>query len=84
MAVFTLETNYSCEMGYPFDNSRQIGNTLRRTRGRGEWHPPPATPPNKVFLSFFLEDKTSAPDVFSICSFIPRQDFATSLVMVSC
>ena len=25
--VFTLETDYSCETGYPFDNSRQIGNT---------------------------------------------------------
>ena len=27
MAVFTLETDHSCETGYPFDNSRQIGNT---------------------------------------------------------
>ena len=27
MAVFTLATDYSCEMGYLFDNSRQIGNT---------------------------------------------------------
>ena len=26
MAVFILETDYSCEMGYWFDNSRQIGN----------------------------------------------------------
>ena len=26
LAVFTLETDYSCEMGYLFDNSRQIGN----------------------------------------------------------
>ena len=25
MAVFTLETDYSCETGYPFDDSRQIG-----------------------------------------------------------
>ena len=32
----------------------------------------------------FLEDKTSAPDVFSSCSFIPRAHFETSLVMVSC
>ena len=24
MAVFTLETDYSCETGYPFDDSRQI------------------------------------------------------------
>ena len=38
----------------------------------------------KVFLSFFLEDKTSAPDVFSSCSFIPRADFEMNLVMVSC
>ena len=27
MAVFTLETDYLCETGYPFDDSRQIGNT---------------------------------------------------------
>ena len=26
MAVFTLETDYSCGTGYPFDDSRQIGN----------------------------------------------------------
>ena len=27
MAVFTLEKDYSCKMGYPFDDSGQIGNT---------------------------------------------------------
>ena len=27
MAVFTLEKDYSCEMGYSFDDSHQIGNT---------------------------------------------------------
>ena len=28
MAVFTLETDYTCETGYPFDDSPcQIGNT---------------------------------------------------------
>ena len=27
MAVFTLEAEYSGETGYPFDNSRQVGNT---------------------------------------------------------
>ena len=27
MAVFTLETDYLCETDYPFDDSRQIGNT---------------------------------------------------------
>ena len=26
MAVFSLETDHSCERGYPFDNSRQIGS----------------------------------------------------------
>ena len=26
-AVFTLEKDYSCETGYPFDDSRQIGYT---------------------------------------------------------
>ena len=38
----------------------------------------------KVFLSFFLEDKTSARDVFSSCLFILWAHFETSLVMVSC
>ena len=80
MAVFTVKTDYSCETGYPFDNSRQIGNILGRTSG-GVASAPPLR--NEVFLSFFLEDKTSAPDVFSICSFIPHEDLATSLVMVS-
>ena len=41
-----------------------------------------ATPP-KVFLNFFLEDKTSAPDVFSNCSLIPRAHFESSSVIVS-
>ena len=40
--------------------------------------------PRKVFLSFFSEDKTSAPDVFGSCSLIPRTLFETSSVMVSC
>ena len=40
-------------------------------------------PSHKVFLSFFLEDKISAPDVFSSCSFIPRAHFESSSVMVS-
>ena len=42
-----------------------------------------ATPP-KVFLSFFLEDKTSAPNVFSICLFIPCAHFEISLEKLSC
>ena len=41
-----------------------------------------ATPP-KVFVSFFLEDKTLAPDVFSSCLFIPRAHFEKSLVSVA-
>ena len=37
------------------------------------------------FSEFFsIEDKTSAPEVFSGCSFIPGAHFETSLVMVSC
>ena len=39
--------------------------------------------PPKVFLIFFLDDKTSAPDIFCTCSFIPRTHSETSLVMVS-
>ena len=52
--------------------------TLGRTRG---WMPPPS----EVFLSFFLEAKTSAPGVFSSCSFIPCAHFeaSSSSVMVS-
>ena len=50
--------------------------TLGRTRG---WMPPPS----EVFLSFFLEAKTSAPGVFSSCSFIPCAHFESSSVMVS-
>ena len=30
MAVFTLEADYSGETGYPFDNSRQIGNCYEK------------------------------------------------------
>ena len=41
--------------------------------------------PLKVFLKFFLDDKTTVPHVFlSSCSFIPRAHFETSSVMVSC
>ena len=36
--------------------------------------------PHKVFLSFFLEDKTSAPRVLSSCSYVPRADFEISLL----
>ena len=40
-------------------------------------------PASEVFLSFFLDDKTSAPDIFRSCSFIPHEQFETSLVIVS-
>ena len=33
-------------------------------------------------LSFLPDDQTSAPDVFSRCSFIPLTHFEPSLVMV--
>ena len=45
--------------------------TPGRTRGWGWWSPP--NPPHLLVLFsnfFFLEGKTSAPDVFSTCSFI--------------
>ena len=48
-------------------------------KGGGEVDATPP-PPFKVFLSFFLEDKTLAPDVFSSCSLIPHAHFETSLV----
>ena len=35
------------------------------------------------FYFFFLAGKTTPPEVFSSCSFIPRVHFETSLVMVS-
>ena len=38
---------------------------------------------NEVFFIFFLDDEKSAPNVFRSCSFIPREHFKTSLVMVS-
>ena len=39
--------------------------------------------PLKVFLSFFLDDKTSEPKELCSCSFIPRTRFEISLGMVS-
>ena len=37
MDVFTFQTDYSCEAGYPFDNSRQIGNQVIRLNLKMEW-----------------------------------------------
>ena len=53
--------------------------------------PPPPSPPTSssarfslmIFLIFFPDDKASGPDVFTICSFIPRVHFEIRLVMVS-
>ena len=59
--------------------SEVVSFNLGRTRSGGGV----GMPPLKVFLSFLLEDKTSAPDVFSSCSFIPRAHFESSSVMVS-
>ena len=42
-----------------------------------------AIPPLSFFFHFFLEDKTSAPEVFSSCLFIPRAHLETRLVMIS-
>ena len=49
--------------------------------GGGGGLPPPI--PLRCFFSFFLEDKTSTPDVFNSFSFFPRTHFETSLVKVS-
>ena len=62
-------------------SSRDTSTQGTQSLGRG-WGAD--TTPHKVFLSFFLEDKTSVPVVFSSCSFISRTHFETSLVMVSC
>lgn len=40
-------------------------------------------PASEVFVSFFVDDKTSAPDIFRSCSFVPDVHFETSLVIVS-
>ena len=55
--------------------------TLGRSRGGGGegWLPPSS----KVILIFFLDDKTSASEVFCSSLFIPRAHSETSLVMVS-
>ena len=41
------------------------------------------SPASEVFRNFFPDDKTSAPEVFSSCSCIPRTNFETNLVMAS-
>ena len=73
--------NITTNQAIAYTNSVIVRIKPRTYRGGGGgWMPPP----HKVFLSFFLEDKTLAPDVFSSCSISPRADFETSLMMVSC
>ena len=79
VAAKVLTVNCRC------DNFNKL--TLWGTRGVWMTPPTPLPPPprsQKVFLSFFLEDKTSVPDVFSSCSFIPHTHFKASFRMVSC
>ena len=67
MAVFTPETDHSCEMGYPFDNSRQIGNASRKCNGfYFEW-----TIRMTLSANFDgqFEDELSVPD--SLCTAAP-------------
>ena len=52
--------------------------TLGRTSGKG-WLPLPS----EVVKVCFLDDETSAPDVFVSCSFITRRHFKTILLMAS-
>ena len=54
-----------------------------RTTSGGKGAVVATPPPPKVFLIFSLDDKTSAPEVFCSCSFIPSAHFETTLVMVS-
>ena len=73
--------NITTNQAITYTNSVIVRINPRTYKGGGV----DATPsPHKVFLSFVLEDKTLAPDVFSSCSFIPRADFETSLMMISC
>ena len=63
----------------PFSEFLNPGTYEGRGGGGGtRWMPPP-----RVFLSFLLEDKTLASDVFGSSSFIPRAHFESSSVIVS-
>ena len=57
-------------------NTLTLGHTRGGEGGGGGCHPPLG------FLGFFQEDQTSASDVFSKCSFIPRTHFEKSSVMI--
>ena len=70
------------EMEAPFDGLLLwvVINPRKYKGGGGGWLPLPP----EFFLSFFLYDKTPAPDVFSSCLFISRAHSKTNLVIVSC
>ena len=72
MIVFQQEPLKDCALSANF-------LTLGRSRVVGtSWMPPP-----RVFMSFLLEDKTLASDVFGSSSFIPRAHFESNLLIVS-
>ena len=58
---------------------REIEAASPSDNKKGASTPPP---PKGFLLRFFLEDKTSASDIFSSCLFIPRAHFETNLLMV--
>ena len=71
MAVFTPETDHSCEMGYPFDNSRQIGNASRKCNGfHFEW-----TIRLNLSANFDgqFEDELSVPDSLCTAALSPQR-----------
>ena len=59
---------------------RILSFILGRTRG---WGRGAVATLHKVFLTLFLDDKTSSLEVFCSCLFIVRAHFETSLLMVS-
>ena len=61
------------------DLTPRVGTRGWRGDAGGEWLPPLS----EGSWMFFLEDKASATDAFSSCSFNVRAHFETSLVMVS-
>ena len=74
-----LDYNLNC-LFYAGDSQVNISpSEVQGRRGGGG----AGLPLFEVFLSFFLDDKTSAPDVFSSYSIIPRSHFERSAVMVS-
>ena len=79
MIVFQQEPLKDCALSANFltlGRSRVVGGGWGG--GGTSWMPPP-----RVFLSFLLEDKTLASDVFGSSSFIPRAHFESNLLIVS-